>query len=381
MDNFSIIELKNFQINKLEIFYQFSFNQKKILFNTKKRLKKILKKFNDFRFLQVLKSHEFFKKFFSKINYFSFSGNQLQSWFYFWFINAADIIGIKIETSIKKKIKETLKFILLRKGYLNKNFFSSETLLSLYSALLSFSCFEKLEFKNQRAFQITIYSFLRKIKKKKVYRCSAYGESDSRSFFCVLVISSFFNILTKNLWKDIILLFYNKCSLDGGYGCDKLEESHGALTYCEIASFTFFSNRDDSSVLHPNFENWVLKKLKPFEFGIQGRPTKLPDTCYLFWVGGISIICSFLFPLECFNVLIFNRERKTDGFSDQIGKIPDLYHSCYSICGLALCNFVWKKKVCFFKNKKKRNSLFKINPVYGIREKKVGAILKLCDDL
>jgi len=173
-------------------------------------------------------------------------------------------------------------------------------------------------------------------------------------------------------------------SFDGGFSCDKSRESHGALSFCLLGSCIFFSTKNYSLKVFSNFKIWFLEKLKYFDSGIQGRPNKIIDSCYIFWLGASSIVLSINIPFELLNVLFFCFKLEFKGFCDQIGKAPDLYHTFYSISGLSLLSFVFHKKKKIYDTNTSCSKFFqkyglqsKINPIYGIRERKIFHLFQL----
>jgi protein farnesyltransferase subunit beta len=179
------------------------------------------------------------------------------------------------------------------------------------------------------------------------------------------------NFFTKNLFKDIFPKNEKLGNFDGGFGFDKFDESHGALTFCSICSFFFFQGKKQVENTNPSLENWFYNKIKPFEFFFIGRISKIPDSCYFYWLGAISIICNFFFPIEFLNSLIYCKTRKYGGLSDQPSKIPDLYHTSYSLCGLSF--YIFYKKTKKYREEMGEKFFYylqlpKINPIMGIKE-------------
>ena len=106
-------------------------------------------------------------------------------------------------------------------------------------------------------------------------------------------------------------------------------------------------------------QRWAAQRQMRLEGGFQGRPNKLVDGCYSFWVGAV-------FPLLDTDDLLYNRGASTvvffwsprtagqhaflaalqeyillccqapaGGLRDKPGKGRDYYHSCYCLSGLS----------------------------------------------
>lgn len=71
------------------------------------------------------------------------------------------------------------------------------------------------------------------------------------------------------------------CNADGGFGSKPNAESHAGLIYCCVAflSVTHHLHRVDSEKLCW----WLCERQLP-SGGLNGRPEKLPDVCYSWWV-------------------------------------------------------------------------------------------------
>lgn len=370
MDTSSVLELIHFQINNLEIIYQIGVNRNIVNRNSMIKKKRNWQKI----FFKKPLGDNFLKNYFLKINFFSLPVVQLKPWFFFWFSNSLDLFGKTLNPEIMENMKKNLIKISTGKGSRNYLFLNSESLISVFSSLMALFCLSTSPKQFKKDYRLIIFIFLKKLAFSPWFRNSLIGEVDSRTIFCTLVISSFMDFFTSNLTKNFFFDYENIFNSDGAFGSDKFDESHGALSFCAVGSFIFFSGKNYSKNLFSTFEIWFLKKIKPFEFSAQGRTPKTPDSCYLFWLCGISIICDIFLPIEFIDNLVLTTEKKFEGFSDQPGKILDLYHTCYFLSGLSLLNFVQKKKkISFRQNQVNFMEFFfpKINPLFGIREIRV----------
>ncbi|XP_028797171.1 geranylgeranyl transferase type-1 subunit beta-like isoform X1 [Neltuma alba] len=172
------------------------------------------------------------------------------------------------------------------------------------------------------------------------------AEKDLRFIYCAAAISFMLNDwsgMDKEKAKDYIL----RCqSYDGGFGLVPGAESHGGATYCAIASLRFMGFLEDdllsSSAMSPVIDvplllDWLVQRLGT-DGGFQGRPNKVSDTCYAFWIGAVLRILgahNFIdkgalrgFLLAC--------QSEYGGFGKVPGDFPDLYHSYYGFTAFSL---------------------------------------------
>jgi protein farnesyltransferase subunit beta len=376
MDDCTLIEEKHNQINRSEIIYQKILMKRvyeiSIVFQKirKSNLKyEVTKK----KFSNIFDTEQYLNEYLKKFGFFFLPCNQIQSWIFSWFFNSIKISRSNLNFYFLKNVEKILFSIFCYDGERKKIFPNSYSLVLLYASGLSLFSIIEFSYKLSKIFVIQIYSFIKKlICFSKFFRCNILGEIDSRAIYCSLVILSLLNCFTPKIVQIIIKNFDNFFSFDNTMNFVKFKEGHGALTFCFLGSLTFFTNPKFSFKLNSNFKFWFDNKMKFFDFGIQGRYYKIIDSCYIFWILSISIIGSLNFSSEIVNSLFFIREKNFKGFSDYIGKIPDLYHTYYSICGLSLVFFLKKfKPKKFFKKNiyKKKNFIYsKLNPIYGIRE-------------
>ena len=75
--------------------------------------------------------------------------------------------------------------------------------------------------------------------------------------------------------------------------------------------------------------------------GYQGRTNKEPDSCYAFWVGASIALLDRFQDTDTSSTRRFLLNRcqfnsKVGGFSKLPGGYPDILHSFYSVCWLAM---------------------------------------------
>ena len=72
---------------------------------------------------------------------------------------------------------------------------------------------------------------------------------------------------------------------DGGIALLPGQEGHGGSTFCGVASLVLMDKLESSMPLlfRKNIIYWCVSRQVG---GMQGRPNKLEDTCYSYWIGG-----------------------------------------------------------------------------------------------
>lgn len=196
------------------------------------------------------------------------------------------------------------------------------------------------------------------------FRADKYTETDSRFSYCAVAI---LKILGK-LNSDYIDLpkateYVLSCqNFDGGFGSIPGAESHGAYCFVCIGFLSVTNQLDLVDKVHTG--GWLAERQTHLG-GFNGRPEKLPDVCYSWWVlSSMSMIGTegyfdkqllIKFILEC-------QDDEDGGIGDRPGNCPDVFHTFFGFCGLSLMGY---------------EGLKKINPTYAIPDetcKKIGLI-------
>ncbi|KAL8247693.1 hypothetical protein R6Q59_008909 [Mikania micrantha] len=172
------------------------------------------------------------------------------------------------------------------------------------------------------------------------------AETDLRFVYCAAVISSLLDNwsgIDKEKAKNYIL----SCqSYDGGFGLIPGQESHGGATYCAVASLRLMGFIEDdllskctsSCIIDvPLLLDWCLQR-QAVDGGFQGRPNKISDTCYAFWVGGVLKILGANKFLNERNLrkFLLTCQSEYGGFSKFPRQFPDLYHSYYGFTAFSM---------------------------------------------
>ncbi|KAK9061190.1 hypothetical protein SSX86_018370 [Deinandra increscens subsp. villosa] len=182
------------------------------------------------------------------------------------------------------------------------------------------------------------------------------AETDLRFVYCAAVISSLLDNwsgVDKEKAKNYIL----SCqSYDGGFGLIPGQESHapcqmsnqitGGATYCAVASLRLMGFLEDDLVSKgtssciidiPSLLDWCLQR-QAVDGGFQGRPNKISDTCYAFWIGGVlRILGANKFLSETtLREFLLTCQSEYGGFSKFPRQLPDLYHSYYGFTAFSM---------------------------------------------
>jgi protein farnesyltransferase subunit beta len=115
---------------------------------------------------------------------------------------------------------------------------------------------------------------------------------DSRSTYTVVSIASLLNMLTPELVAGTAEYLLSCQSFDGGFAGMPGGEAHGGYSFCAFAALAILRRAHEADLL--GFERWLALRQMPLEGGFSGRPNKLVDSCYSFWVGGSNAVLEFV---------------------------------------------------------------------------------------
>ena len=195
------------------------------------------------------------------------------------------------------------------------------------------------------------------------FKGDTYAETDSRFSYNAVSILKILGLLNENYinLKKATEYVLSCQNFDGGFGSIPGAESHGAYCFCCIG---FLSVTNQLDLIDKNQTGRWLAERQTHLGGFNGRPEKLPDVCYSWWV----LSSMFMIGTENFfdkDLLIkFILECQDDelgGIGDRPGNCHDVFHTFFGLCGLSLLKY---------------GNLNLIDPTYAIPKKDVDKFLK-----
>lgn len=162
------------------------------------------------------------------------------------------------------------------------------------------------------------------------------SEQDMRFVYCAACICTMLDDWTgvdRGRMKEYVM---SSVRYDYGISQHGQMESHGGTTFCALAALQMSGQlREVPQVTVDRMKRWLVMRQ---EDGFQGRPNKLVDTCYSFWIGAAMKILG-VFELtdagENRKYIMSTQEKLTGGFSKWPGSLADPFHSYFGICGLS----------------------------------------------
>ncbi|KAJ8097915.1 terpenoid cyclases/protein prenyltransferase alpha-alpha toroid [Lipomyces tetrasporus] len=154
--------------------------------------------------------------------------------------------------------------------------------------------------------------------------------------------------------------YIDQCkNYDGGYGLVPGAESHAGQIFTCLGALSI-ANRLD--LVDKDLLSWWLCERQVPSGGLNGRPEKLPDVCYSWWVLSSLAILGRLDWIDRQKLREFILDAQDDelgGIADRKGDMVDVYHTHFGIAGLSLLGF---------------ENLEAVNPVYCLPERLMGRL-------
>jgi geranylgeranyl transferase type-2 subunit beta len=173
-----------------------------------------------------------------------------------------------------------------------------------------------------------------------------WGEVDTRFSYIAICCLSILKCLDKINVKKAVDYIVSCKNLDGGFGCSPGAESHAGQIFCCVGALAITGNlhRVDKDLL-----GWWLCERQDYESGgLNGRPEKLPDVCYSWWVLSSLIMIDRVHWIEKAKLVKFildSQDMDNGGISDRPSSTVDIFHTYFGVAGLSLLEYPGVKTI------------------------------------
>jgi len=182
-----------------------------------------------------------------------------------------------------------------------------------------------------------------------------WGETDTRFLYGAFNALSLLGLLNLVDVPKAVTYVQSCENLDGAYGVRPGAESHSGQVFTCVAALAIAGRLD--LVNQDRLGTWLCER-QVDQGGLNGRPEKIEDACYSWWVGASLAMIDRLhwvdgnklvaFILKCqvrFLRLRYQDQAKivqdpeAGGFADRPGNMVDVYHTHFAIAGLSLLKY------------------------------------------
>ena len=163
-----------------------------------------------------------------------------------------------------------------------------------------------------------------------------WGEVDTRFSYCALSCMSLLGALDR---VDVAAAgaFVARCqNWDGGFGVVPDAESHCGQIFCCVGALAIAGALGSVDV---DALAWWMCERQCRNGGLNGRPEKLADVCYSWWVLSSLAMLRRLDWIDKAGLVRFITEcedKEDGGYSDKPGNMSDVFHTFFALAGLSL---------------------------------------------
>ncbi|KAK4546031.1 hypothetical protein LTR36_002168 [Oleoguttula mirabilis] len=175
-----------------------------------------------------------------------------------------------------------------------------------------------------------------------------WGETDTRFLYCALNALSLLGFLPSQQADQPPLIdvpaataYVKACqNFDGGFGTEPGAESHSGqvFTCCGALSITGELDSYLGEEGKDRLGAWLSERQLP-SGGLNGRPEKLVDVCYSWWVMSSMAMIGRLHWIDKAKLTAFIlqcQDPEEGGFADRPGDMVDVFHTVFGLAGLSL---------------------------------------------
>lgn len=172
-----------------------------------------------------------------------------------------------------------------------------------------------------------------------VFAGDEWGETDTRFLYGALNCLSLLGRLD-SVDVPAAVEYVLRCqNHDGGFGMAPDAESHSGqiLTCVGALAIAGELGRLDAEVL----ADWLCERQLP-NGGLNGRPEKLEDVCYSWWVLASLAMLGKLHWIDRDSLVGFilrSQDEEAGGIADRPGNMADVFHTVFGVAGLSLLGF------------------------------------------
>uniref|UniRef100_A0A453RKB8 Geranylgeranyl transferase type-2 subunit beta n=2 Tax=Aegilops tauschii TaxID=37682 RepID=A0A453RKB8_AEGTS len=164
------------------------------------------------------------------------------------------------------------------------------------------------------------------------------------SYISICTLSLLHRLHKINVEKAVEYIVSCK-NLDGGFGAMPGGESHAGQIFCCVGALAITGSLHH---IDRDLLGWWLCERQCRDGGLNGRPEKLADVCYSWWVLSSLIIIDRVHWIdkEKLAKFILNcQDKENGGISDRPDNAVDIYHTYFGVAGLSLMEYPGVKPI------------------------------------
>jgi len=253
----------------------------------------------------------------------------------YWGMTAMAIMNATDEMDLKGALEFTLECQNTDGGFGGNKGHDSHLLYTL-SAVQVLAMMDKLDKVDTKK----ISSFVATLQRPDgSFTGDKWGEVDTRFSYCAVSCLSLLGTLDMINIKNTVEFILKCKNFDGSFGVVPGAESHAGQTFCCVGALAICNALD---LIDTDLLGWWLAERQLKEGGLNGRPEKLADVCYSWWVlSSLSAINrqQWIDKDALIKFIFLCQDHEDGGISDKPGNVRDVYHTCFGLTGLSLLGY------------------------------------------
>ncbi|KAJ5825991.1 hypothetical protein N7474_003129 [Penicillium riverlandense] len=218
--------------------------------------------------------------------------------------------------------------------------------VSAVQVLVMVDAVHELE-KSDRGGKEKVGSFIANLQDRETgsFMGDEWGETDTRFLYGALNALSLLGLLNLVDVPKAVAYVQSCENLDGAYGVRPGAESHSGQVFTCVAALAIAGRLD--LVNKDRLGTWLCER-QVDPGGLNGRPEKVEDACYSWWVGSSLAMIDRLHWIDGNKLAAFIlkcQDPEAGGFADRPGNMVDVYHTHFAIAGLSLLNYAGIQEV------------------------------------
>ncbi|KAI5238058.1 hypothetical protein E4T43_07653 [Aureobasidium subglaciale] len=172
-----------------------------------------------------------------------------------------------------------------------------------------------------------------------------WGETDTRFLYGAFNALSLLGLMHLVDVEKAIDHVQSCANFDGGYGTGPGAESHSGQVFTCVGTLAIANRLDLVNI--DKLGGWLSERQLP-NGGLNGRPEKLEDVCYSWWVvSSLAMIdrIHWIDQTKLAEFILKCQDPTLGGISDRAGDMVDLFHTHFGIAGLSLLQYPGLQKI------------------------------------
>jgi len=170
------------------------------------------------------------------------------------------------------------------------------------------------------------------------FRGDEWGETDTRFTYAALNALALLNSVTNIDMAGAARSLLTTQNPDGGFGAHQGSESHAGQIFTCVSGLAILGVLDTIETTRDQLCWWLCERQLPCG-GLNGRPMKLEDVCYSWWVlSALKVLgrAEWIDLKKLKGFIISCQDSEKGGFSDRPDHVGDVFHTLFGLAGLSL---------------------------------------------